>query len=81
MNMTCREFVELVTDYLDGALSPADLERFEHHLALCPGCDTYLEQIRRTVSEVGRVEEEDLSADARTRLLGAFRDWHRSATP
>ena len=81
VTMTCQEFVELVTEYLDGALGHPDAVRFEEHLSLCPGCETYLEQIRLTISEVGRLEEDDLSAEARTRLLGAFRDWRRSGTP
>lgn len=81
VTMTCREFVELVTDYLDGALGLPDAARFEEHLSLCPGCETYLEQIRRTISEVGRLEEDDISAEARTKLLSAFRDWRRSGNP
>lgn len=78
MSMTCKEFVELVTEYLERSLPPFAAERFEQHLALCPGCETYLEQIRRTISEVGRVGEEDLSPEARHRLLSAFRNWHQT---
>jgi anti-sigma factor RsiW len=47
--MNCRELVELVTAYLDGAL-PADVRAaFEAHLAECPGCAAYLEQMRTTI--------------------------------
>lgn len=77
MSMTCREFVELVTEYVEGALPSPDTARFEEHMSLCPGCETYLEQIRRTITEVGRVDEADISPEARGRLLDAFRDWHR----
>jgi anti-sigma factor RsiW len=71
----CRELVELVTDYLEDALPDRDRERFEHHLAGCPGCDTYLEQMRQVIHAAGRLREEDLAAEAWARLLHAFRSW------
>ncbi|MEV0333496.1 zf-HC2 domain-containing protein [Nocardia sp. NPDC050717] len=74
--MDCDEFVELVTRFLDGALD-ADTEwRFRDHLAVCEGCEIYLEQIRRTIRDVGTLEPEQLSGPARATLLTAFRDWH-----
>ena len=76
--MTCREFVELVTDYLEERLSPADRERFEEHLAACPGCQAYVDQMRATLHGLGRIPEESLSPAARDELLHAFRAW-RSA--
>jgi anti-sigma factor RsiW len=48
--MTCQELVELVTDYLEGALPPEDAARFEAHVGSCPGCEAYLEQIRTTIA-------------------------------
>jgi anti-sigma factor RsiW len=82
--MRCRELVELVTDYFDGALSPEDTRRFEEHIALCDGCARYVEQMRVTVRTVGRVDEDplaSLSSDARQTLLQAFKDWHGGARP
>ena len=73
--MNCDEFVELVTAYLDGALDPADEQRFVEHLAECEGCDRYLEQIRTTVAALGHLPQQSLAADARDRLLSAFREW------
>lgn len=73
--MSCKEFVELVTEYLDLTLDEQARARFEHHLALCDGCDIYLEQIRQTASAVGRLDEAHLSEPARSHLLDAFRDW------
>jgi anti-sigma factor RsiW len=75
--LPCRELVELVTDYLEGRLAPRDRARFEAHLAECDGCATYLEQMRRTIRVLGKLPEESLSADARSALLTAFRDWSR----
>jgi anti-sigma factor RsiW len=77
--MGCQELVELVTDYLDGALDAETRLRFETHLRECDGCERYLAQLRRTVELVGDVPEESLSAKARTRLLDAFRDWKRAS--
>jgi anti-sigma factor RsiW len=76
--LSCQELVELVTDYLEGALSPEERERFEHHVGLCNGCRVYLEQMRQTIELAGRLSVESLSADAERSLLEAFRGW-RSA--
>lgn len=73
--ISCQEFVELATDYLEGALDPGTRQRFEEHLAVCPGCETYLEQMRETARLAGRLEEKHLSEPARSALLDAFRDW------
>jgi len=75
--MTCRELVELVTEYLEAQLAPADRERFEAHLQECEGCATYLEQFRLTIAAVGRLGEEDVEPAAADALLVAFRDWKR----
>jgi anti-sigma factor RsiW len=75
--LPCRDLVELVTDYLEGRLSPVDQARFEAHLAACEGCRTYLEQFRQTIRDLGRLPEESLSPEARDALLTAFRDWSR----
>lgn len=75
--LTCSELVELVTDYLDGALSPVDRARFEEHVMTCPPCHAHLDQMRRTIDVLGRLPEETLSPDAERDLLDAFRDWKR----
>ncbi|TCC63439.1 zf-HC2 domain-containing protein [Kribbella pittospori] len=75
--MTCAELVELVTAFLDGALDPETEQRFVDHLSICDGCDIYVEQLRRTIAEVGQVEPENLSGETRDRLLDAFRTFPR----
>ena len=73
----CRQFVEDVTAYLEGALPDDVHARVEAHLADCPHCREYLEQMRRTVSTAGALADEDLDAmprDVRERLLRAFLD-------
>jgi anti-sigma factor RsiW len=76
--LSCQELVELVTDYLEGALPDEDRLRFEEHIGTCDGCQVYLEQMRETIVMVGRVSEDWLSPEAERELLDAFRGW-RSA--
>lgn len=73
--LSCQQLVELVTDYLEGALDAETLMRFEEHIAGCDGCTAYLEQMRKTARIVGRLDEKNLSEPARTKLMAAFRDW------
>ena len=73
--LSCRELVELVTDYLEGGLSPEEHERFEEHIAGCGGCKVYLEQIRQTIRALGHLPEDALTPDAERALLEAFRGW------
>jgi len=75
--LDCDQVVELVTDLLEGALDPATAERVHDHLALCSGCDVYVDQIRRTVAVIGRVPAEVLSPRARDDLMAAFRGFRR----
>ena len=78
--LTCREVVELVTDYLEGALARPERRRFEAHIAACDGCTAYIEQIRLTIAAVGGVSEESLPPAARDELTRAFRDWRAERT-
>jgi anti-sigma factor RsiW len=75
--LDCNQVVELVTDFVEGALDAATAQRVREHLAECPGCDTYVEQIRRTVGSLGRVPVDTLSPQAQATLMEAFRDFHR----
>jgi len=77
-SLSCQELVELVTDFLEGALAPGDLRRFEEHIARCGKCTTYLEQMRQTLRVTGMLAPDDLSPDAERELLDAFRTWART---
>lgn len=74
-DLVCRDAVALVTDYLDGALSRPDRQRFEAHLAACPHCSTYLEQIRTTIALTGRIEPDALEPQAQDELIALYRSW------
>jgi anti-sigma factor RsiW len=72
--ISCQEVVEVVTDYLEGRLSPEDAAIFEAHLELCDGCRWYLDQIRITIDTVGRIEDADVPPALRSTVMGAFRN-------
>ncbi|HEV8099174.1 MAG TPA: zf-HC2 domain-containing protein [Gaiellaceae bacterium] len=73
--LSCQELVELVTDYLESALSANDTALFEDHIGRCTGCQAYLDQFRETVALAGRLTPETLSPEAERELLDAFRGW------
>ena len=75
VQMTCQQMVELVTEYLEGRLPAAERERFEAHLALCDGCQAYVDQMRALVAELGDTPAVELSPALESDLLAAFRDW------
>jgi anti-sigma factor RsiW len=73
---SCQELVELVTDYLESALSPGDLRRFEVHIAGCDACTEYLRQLRETIRIVGTITPDDLTPEAERELLAVFVHWN-----
>jgi anti-sigma factor RsiW len=75
--LSCREVVEILGDYLEGAMAPSDRARLERHLSECDGCTAYLEQLRTTIRLTGRLPEEAVPAEAMAPLLEAFRAWRR----
>jgi anti-sigma factor RsiW len=76
-DLTCKELVELVTEYLEGSLPDEVRARMERHLSGCDGCTHYLEQMRQTIRLTGQVREEALSPAQRDDLLRLFRDWKK----
>jgi predicted anti-sigma-YlaC factor YlaD len=73
--LVCREVVELVSDYLEGALPEFDRARFEEHLAMCDGCSAYLEQMRVTLRVAGSLRPEAVDPAVCAHLVDAFRGW------
>ncbi|HKD87829.1 MAG TPA: zf-HC2 domain-containing protein [Streptosporangiaceae bacterium] len=74
-DLACQKLVELVTDYLEGALSRRDRKRFERHLAGCPHCPEYLAQMRATIDLTGRITPDDLTPQMRQDFIELFRRW------
>ena len=79
--LVCQEFVELVTDYLEGTLPETDRIRFEAHLAECDGCAGYLEDMRRLVGSLNNVVEPPPDPETRQALTRAFRELRRDTEP
>jgi len=73
--LTCKQMVELVTDYLEDALSSELRARFHRHLTGCPPCVVYVEQMRQTIAALGRLPEETISEGALNELTDHFRRW------
>jgi len=73
--LTCQELVELVTDYLEDALPPAERARFDSHIRQCDACLTYLQQMRTTLELLGSLSPQHVDRDAERTLLQAFRAW------
>ncbi len=73
--LNCQEVVELVTDYLEQALLPDTLAKFEEHVAECPGCDTYIEQVQQTILMLRKLAEQPEFPETRQELLESFRKW------
>jgi len=78
--MTCRKLIELVTEYLEGALPDGDRAGIDEHLLKCDGCSAYLEQMRQTIAITGCLREDDLAPEAREKLRASFRDWRSQQT-
>jgi anti-sigma factor RsiW len=73
--LSCQELVELVTDYLEGALPDEERIRLERHLQTCDGCRDYVEQMRTTISLTGEARPAALTPEVEEALLASFRDW------
>jgi anti-sigma factor RsiW len=71
----CQEMVELITDYLEDALTRSQRRRFEAHIAGCEHCHEYLEQMRVTIRITGRLAVEDLTPDMRSEFGALYRGW------
>jgi predicted anti-sigma-YlaC factor YlaD len=74
--MACKELVEVVTDYLEGAMSDEDRRRFDAHLGECDACVEYLDQMRHIAGDLRGLSGETLAPQRRDALLAAFRELH-----
>lgn len=75
--LSCQELVELVTAYLEGALSAEEHARFEQHLSGCGPCQVYVEQMRTTIRLAGRLTADAIAPEAEQELIETFRSWKR----
>ena len=74
-DLTCREFVELITDYHERALPPDERIRIEQHLVVCSACTRYEAQLRAAIRVSSTIELDDLGPESRRALLGSLEQW------
>ncbi len=73
-DVKCREVVDVLTDYLEGAMPPEQRAALEQHLLTCEGCTNYVEQLRMSIALTGRLQEEDVPPQVMDRILNMFRE-------
>ncbi len=78
--LVCQQAVELVTDYIEGAMSRADRRRFEAHLSSCPNCTAYLGQMRTTIQLTGQLRSEELPWEVREELVELYSQWRSGSS-
>lgn len=71
--LTCKEVVELVTDYLEGRMSLLERAGFHLHLGMCRHCRAYLRQMKLTIRTVGALPKESVPEPVMNELLQRFR--------
>ena len=76
-DIMCKQIVELISDYVEGAMSAEEREQVELHLNLCDGCTDYLQQMRLAIALSGRIEPELLPPELEAELVEAFRGLRR----
>ena len=74
-DITCREIVRIVNDYVEGVLLAAEREAVELHLNLCDGCSDYLAQLRLSIELTGELPADAISPELEEELCAAFRSY------
>jgi predicted anti-sigma-YlaC factor YlaD len=71
--LTCKEWVEMVTNYLEGRMPFLQRLRFHLHLGMCLGCRNYLQQIRQTIRLMGELPKQSPPPEVQAELVRRFR--------
>ena len=66
--MTCRDVIEVLADYVDGALSLDLVAELERHLEGCEPCRAYLATYRKTRALGAEANRLEMPAEMRDRL-------------
>ena len=84
-DLPCRQVVELVTEYLEHALSIEDRNQLEQHLLVCAPCAVFIEQhstVARALATLAAAPEEaHAPAEAQAKALAAFRGLRGTGSP
>jgi anti-sigma factor RsiW len=73
--LTCQQLVELITDYVEGALDEQRHADVVRHLSECDDCLRYVAQLQQTERVLASIQAPTLSSDDRAALIAAYRDW------
>lgn len=74
-HVTCRELVEVLTQYLEGVLDAQERADIERHIVICRGCSNYVEQFRSTIDLLGRIAADERHDAGASAALAIFRAW------
>ena len=70
--LTCKEFLEELSDYLDENVDAEVKAKLEQHIALCPNCWVVCDTTKRTIRIYKGMEPYSMPADVEPRLLLAL---------
>ncbi len=76
--LSCREVVELITEYLEGAGSSEQRIGVERHVAICPPCRGFLGQVRHSIAVSAELPDASISPEVRDALVETFQTWSKS---
>ena len=79
--LSCKELVDLVTDYMDETIPDEARAKFEQHLSECGYCNAYVQQMHLTVKLTNTLSEPESPKPAPDELLNIFRKWKQENKP
>lgn len=79
--ISCKELVDLVADYMDEAISDDARAKFEQHLSECGYCSAYVQQMHLTVKLTNKLTEPEADQPAPDELMNIFRKWKQEQKP
>lgn len=69
----CRECIDLLVDYLEGALPPERARALDLHLELCPPCVAFVRTYKGTVEVARTLPVEEIPPELIQRLIDFLR--------
>jgi anti-sigma factor RsiW len=70
----CVEFVDDLTEWMEGGLTREERAGLEEHLTICPDCTRYLDQMRATITTLRLFEDDGVPPALHAAVLTALRD-------
>jgi anti-sigma factor RsiW len=70
--LTCKDFLNELTDYLDESTDAALREKLEQHIAQCPNCWVIADTTRKTIRVYKGVDLYPIPKEVEDRLMKAL---------